>query len=94
MILIIIKLMKKLAQIILYTKPGCHLCEQARQQILAAGCAELYTLEEVNIESDPFLFACYSLDIPVITINGKEAFRHRLTSDQFKRALTGSGKDV
>jgi glutaredoxin len=80
------------AHVIIYSRPGCHLCDEAKQAIEAAQCVDEYTLEEVNIESEPGLLSRYQYDIPVITINGVEAFRHRLTSEAFReRLLTGSG---
>jgi glutaredoxin len=74
-------------RVIIYSRPDCHLCEDAKQAIQAAECSEEYTLEEINIESDPELLRLYRYDIPVITIDGIEVFRHRLTSDEFKRRL-------
>lgn len=74
-------------RVIIYSRPGCHLCEEAKKVIEASGYREEYTLEEINIESDAGLLRRYSYDIPVITINGKEAFRHRVTADGFRRKL-------
>ena len=80
------------AHVVIYSRPGCHLCDEAKQAIEAAGCLDEYTLDEINIESDPDLLRRYQYDIPVITINGAEAFRHRLTSAAFReRLLTSSG---
>jgi glutaredoxin len=73
--------------VIVYSRPGCHLCEEAKQTIAAAGNSDEYTLEEINIEDDPELLERYQYDIPVITINGEEVFRHRLTAAEFKLAL-------
>jgi glutaredoxin len=70
-----------------YTKPGCHLCREALEEIERAGCADLYTFEEVDILSDPELERRYGLDIPVVTIDGVHAFRHRLTAAEFRRAV-------
>lgn len=53
-----------------------------------AGVGHLYTLDEVNIEDDPALLARYQHDIPVITFDGVERFKHRLTSQEFASALT------
>jgi len=79
-------------QVILYTRPGCHLCDDAKQAMQAAGCDKEYTLEEINIESDPELLRRYQFDIPVITIDGVEAFRHRLTSETFRERMpSGAG---
>lgn len=75
-------------RVVLYTKPGCTLCEEMKAEISKAGCAGLYTIEEVNIESDAELFARYRYEIPVLLINGVEAFRHRLRPDEFKTYLT------
>ena len=80
------------AQVIIYSRPGCHLCDEAKQNITAAGVDDKYTLDEINIESDPELLRRYQYDIPVITINGVEAFRHRLTSADFRERLLGSSR--
>ncbi len=72
----------------LYTRPGCHLCDEAKEAMLAARCADEYTLDEVNIESDPLLLHLYRNDIPVILINDIEAFRHRVATEDFRREVT------
>ena len=74
-------------RVVIYSRPGCHLCEEAKKVIEASGYREEYTLEEINIESDAELLQRYRYDIPVITINGEEAFRHRLTADEFRHRL-------
>ena len=75
------------AHITLYTRPGCHLCDEAKEEMLAANCADEYVLEEVNIETDPALKESYGWEIPVIFINNVKAFKYRLTADEFKRKL-------
>ena len=79
--------MKQKARVVLYTKPNCSLCEKMKAQMAAANCADLYTLEEVDIETDAGLFAQYRYDIPVLFINDVEAFRHRLRADEFRAYL-------
>jgi glutaredoxin len=74
-------------QVILYTRPGCHLCDDAKEVMQAAGCDKEYTLQEINIESDRDLLRRYQFNIPVITIDGVEAFRPRLTSQAFRERL-------
>jgi glutaredoxin len=83
------------ATIILYTRPGCHLCEEMKEIMSSSGCAELYALEEVDIKSEAELFARYQFEIPVLFINGVEAFRHSVRADEFRAyvtALTGESK--
>jgi hypothetical protein len=79
--------MESKSRIILYTKPGCHLCEVMKQEILAAQCDDLYTLEEVNIESDPELLRRYRFEIPVLSMDGVEAFKGRLSAGEFRAYL-------
>ena len=74
-------------RVVIYSRPGCHLCEEAKKVIEGSGYREEYTLEEINIESDAELLRRYRYDIPVITINGEEAFRHRLTAHEFRERL-------
>jgi glutaredoxin len=71
----------------LYTKPGCHLCEEAKQEMLSAGIAAEYTFEEVNIEGDEELYERYKFEIPVVIIDGHKAFKYRLTAEEFKRRI-------
>ncbi len=73
--------------VIFYTKPGCHLCDEARREIARAGCAGQFTFEEVDILSDPELQRRYGTEIPVVLIDGTHAFRHRLTAEDFRRAI-------
>lgn len=75
------------ASVILYTRPGCHLCEVAKDQLFAADCADLYEFEEVNIDNDPDLIELYGTLIPVVTINGVEAFRYRVDAAAFGESI-------
>jgi glutaredoxin len=76
------------ARVVLYSKPGCHLCEEMKAEMSKARCADLYSLEEINIENNAVLFARYRFEIPVLWINGVEAFTHRLLAEEFKAHVT------
>jgi len=80
--------MSEKVQVVLYTKPGCGLCEKMKGEMKNAGIDNLFTLEEVNIETDAELIAQYRYEIPVLLINGVEAFRHRLRADEFRTHVT------
>jgi glutaredoxin len=56
----------------LYSRPGCHLCDEARDSILARR-PELprFELREVNIEADEELHARYLERIPVVAVDGE-----------------------
>lgn len=75
------------AHVIVYSRPGCHLCDEAKQAIQNVDCEESFVLEEINIETSENLLAKYRFDIPVITINGNEAFRHRVNPEEFKALI-------
>jgi glutaredoxin len=75
------------AHVIIYSRPGCHLCDEAKAAIFSAGCSEQFTLEEVNIESDEELLRKYKYDIPVIAINGVESFIHRVDPSEFRTRI-------
>jgi hypothetical protein len=59
-----------------------------KQQMRHANCSELYELVEVDIEGDAQLFAQYRFEIPVLSINGVEAFRHRIRAEEFRVYVT------
>jgi len=78
--------MKKVI-VTIYTRPGCHLCDEAKAAIQASGCEDKFSVEEVNIDEDPVLRERYGYDIPVIFINGVKAFKHTVDAREFKRKL-------
>ena len=80
--------MRDKVKVVLYTKPGCGLCDKMKAEMQNAGIEELYSLEEVNIETDAELLAQYRYEIPVLLINGVEAFRYRLSADEFRTHVT------
>ena len=75
------------SHVIVYSRPGCHLCDDAKAAILNAGCSDQFVLEEINIESDEELLRKYKYDIPVIMIDGVETFMHRVSSDEFRTRI-------
>ena len=55
-----------------YSKPGCHLCEDA-MALLSGLREELgFTLRELDISSDDALLRAYFERIPVIAVDGEE----------------------
>ncbi len=74
-------------EVTLYTRPGCHLCDEAKTAIaplLREFGASLY---EVNIDKDEVLEERYGWDIPVIFIGAHKAAKHRVDVEQFRRQL-------
>ncbi len=71
----------------LFSKPDCPLCDDAKAVIAEVRARVPFILKEVNIESDPALFERHRYDIPVVFIDGKKAFKHRLTAREFQARL-------
>ena len=74
-------------EVTLYTRPGCHLCEEAKSAIAPLLREFAAVLREVNIEKDAALEERYGLDIPVIFIGARKAAKHRVDVGQFRRQL-------
>jgi glutaredoxin len=75
----------------IYSRPGCHLCEEAKVQI--APLLEEFgaRLTEINIDEDPELRARYDYDVPVIFLGTRKAAKHRVDLVQFRRQLRDAG---
>jgi glutaredoxin len=75
----------------LYTRPGCHLCEDAKAAIAPLLREFGAVLREVNIDEDAVLKERYGSDIPVIFIGSRKAAKHRVDLGQFRRQLEEAG---
>ena len=73
---------------ILYTRDGCHLCDQALELLEAHGL----DVELVNIDADADLRAKYGLCVPVVEIDGKVRFRGRIEPILLRRLLRRTDK--
>jgi len=62
----------------LYSKPGCHLCEEVRALLAELAIERRFTIEEINIALDAKLFAAYRHAIPVVLVDGSEIARGRI----------------
>lgn len=71
----------------LYGKPGCHLCEQARDALLEVRARLPFELVEVNIQDDPALFSLYAEEIPVIAVDGVAFSRYEVYPDRLETRL-------
>jgi len=56
--------------LILYGRPGCHLCDEARTVLERVG----HPFEEIDIESDDALLRRYLERIPVVALEGEELY--------------------
>ena len=79
-----------MAEIVVYSRPGCHLCDQAKAIIARVITGTSHVLREADISQDPGLDARYKLDIPVVTVDGREAFRHFVNAAALEQLLAAA----
>lgn len=72
--------------VILYTRQGCHLCDDALTILRRHGLAPRL----VDIDADESLRQCYNECVPVVEIDGKERFRGRVNEVLLARILSAS----
>ena len=76
-----------MTQVTLYGKPGCHLCEEAREVVLSVRLERDFELAEVDITLDPGLNREYGERIPVVAIDGAEAFEFHVDRQGLRERL-------
>jgi glutaredoxin len=76
-----------LASVLMYSRPGCGLCDEAREIILAERARTGFDFEEVDISGLDALELEYGIRIPVVLVDGQERFEVRLDPDAFARAV-------
>ena len=74
-------------EVTLYTRKGCHLCEEAKSQMAPLLREFGARLREVDIDADDSLRALYDVDVPVIFLGERKVAKHRLDLAQFRRQL-------
>jgi glutaredoxin len=80
-----------MATVVLYGRGGCCLCDEAREVLLAARSRRPFTFEERDIEEDEGLLRTYLERIPVVTIDGIEAFELFVDPVELDRCLNAAG---
>jgi glutaredoxin len=73
--------------VVLYGRSGCCLCDDARELLEQIQGRHPFVLDERDIEADDALLSAYLERIPVITIDGQEAFELFVDADEFVRRL-------
>jgi glutaredoxin len=77
----------------LYTRVGCHLCEEAERVLRAQRAATPFRLELVDVDRDPELARRYGVRVPVVAVDGVERFEYEVPVDLLRAELGGIGAD-
>ena len=76
----------------LYTRPGCHLCEEMEQLLEELGPGLGIEVEQRRVDDDPSLAARWGDEVPVLTLDGREICRYWLDLAALKEALVEAGE--
>jgi glutaredoxin len=79
--------MDDLPRVVLYSRRGCHLCDEARDALDAAAKTTAFELREVRIDDDEALERRYGVRVPVVEVDGREAFEYVVDADRLARLL-------
>jgi hypothetical protein len=71
----------------MYSRAGCGLCDEARDVVLAERARTPFAFEEVDIAGDDALELEFAIRIPVVVIDGEEAFEIRVDAATFARMV-------
>lgn len=74
-------------QVILYTRQGCHLCEDAHAILEPRQQRSGFRLDVIDVDTDPELVRLYGLEVPVVVIDGQVRFRGRVNPVLLDRLL-------
>lgn len=71
----------------MYSRQGCHLCDDAKDVIERVARRFPVSLRVVNIEDDPKLEAAYGTQIPVVFVNGHKAFKYHVDERELEKKV-------
>jgi glutaredoxin len=74
-------------EVIVYSRKGCHLCEIVKETISKVHRRGGFSWREVDVDTDQDLRRQYSDEVPVVFIDGRKAFKYRMTEQEFVRKL-------
>ena len=75
----------------IYSRPGCHLCDEMKDLVRRVSASVPLALEEVDISGDAELERLYGTEIPVLMADGKKVAKYRIGERELRRVLTTRG---
>ena len=72
----------------IYSRPGCHLCDEMKAVVRRVSASIPISLEEIDISGDTELERVYGLEIPVLLADGKKVAKYRIGEGELLRILT------
>jgi glutaredoxin len=77
-------------RLLLYSRSGCCLCDEMKTIVRQVGRKTSLIVEAIDVDSSDDLREKYGEEVPVLFINGRKAFKYRLTAKQLATRLKSS----
>lgn len=77
------------SRVTLYTRVDCHLCDDAKAVLEEVRRERPFELTIVDVDTDPALVEAYGLEVPVIVVDGRKAFKYRVDPRSLLARLDG-----
>ena len=74
-------------RVTLYTRTDCHLCEDMRAVVDRVARDIPFTIEQVDVDTDPALAAEYGAEVPVLCVNARKAFKYHVDERALRARL-------
>jgi glutaredoxin len=79
------------SELLLYTRRDCGLCEEMKEVVRQLAKRYPLMIKEIDVDRSPELQEKYGNEVPVLFVNGRKAFKYRLTSRELEKKLTEKG---
>ena len=75
------------AELLIYTRKDCCLCDEMKNVIHQVAAHTPLALEEIDVDASPETQEEYGNEVPVLFINGRKAFKYRVTREELEKKL-------
>lgn len=75
------------APIVIYSRRDCHLCDEAKAAVAPLARSRGLEVETVDVDGDPSLVERYGLEVPVVFVYGRKAFKYRVDTAKLASLL-------
>ena len=80
-----------MTRLTIYSRPGCHLCDEMKEVVRRVSASVPLAIDEIDISGDAELERLYGVEIPVLMVDGKKVAKYRIGESELRRVLTGKG---
>jgi glutaredoxin len=79
------------AELLLYTRKDCCLCEEMKTVLNEVAARIPFAIEEIDVDTSSSLQEKFGNEVPVLFVNGRKAFKYRITAGELEKRLKREG---